>query len=476
MEHLELNHQWDKFPWYDIYILPVVDAYLIYSPLRRVTALVNAQAVSSLKPALRNKQKVDEMSDALRGLFQEFSQPVQPLPPERTGAVQPMFLGLLPTRACNLSCVYCDFGASADPGTTMSFQMAAAAVDWMAEHVKSLGGETLDVHFFGGEPFFVPDVVEVAVHRARAVADRLGLAPRFEVATNGVFDEKQARFAGDYFDTVVLSFDGMQEIHDYNRPGRKGHGSFEIVKRTAHLLSRAPAQLCLRICITQRSVAHLEQTVPWFCETFQPAMIDFEVLQPTSESEAAELALPDPYDFAVAYVQASRVAEKHGITPVYAAALTEIPRHTFCPVGRDALIVSPDGRVSGCYLPQQAWKDRGLDLDVGWLSADGTMQLDDEAITRLRQMIIKKPRCEHCFCQWTCAGGCHVNHSYPGCSLVYDDFCIQTRLITACSLLQDLGFDQRVNGLLEDRAALQTLALQKSDRLCEQNFKTLNQL
>jgi radical SAM protein with 4Fe4S-binding SPASM domain len=245
----------------------------------------------------------------------------------------------------------------------------------------------------------------------------------------------------------------------------RGTGSFEAVKRTAQLLSQSPTELCFRVCVSQESVTQLEQIVQWFCEAFRPSMINVETLQPTLESESAGLKPPDPYDFAIHYVRANRIVEDFGITAVYASAATDTLRHSFCPVGKDTLIVSPDGRVSSCYLPQQEWQKRGLNLDVGWLSADGTMQIDFGAINQLRQMVMEKPRCERCFCRWTCAGGCHVNHSYPGCSLEYDDFCIQTRIITVCSLLDDLGFQQVVDTLLENPTAMEALALQSSDCL-----------
>ncbi len=229
------------------------------------------------------------------------------------------------------------------------------------------------------------------MHRARMAAEQFDLIPRFEVATNGVFDEQRARFVGDYFDTVVLSFDGFHEIHDRQR------GGFETVKRTAKILSQSPTELCFRVCVSQESVYQLEQITQWFCEAFQPSIINFEVLRSTSESEAAGLKPPDPYDFAIHYVKASRIVKRFGLEAVYASAVTQTLRHSFCPLGKDALIVSPNGRVSGCYLPQQAWQARGLDLDAGWLTADGTMRLDYEAINRLRQMAMRKLRCERCF-------------------------------------------------------------------------------
>ncbi|GAK58915.1 putative radical SAM domain protein [Candidatus Vecturithrix granuli] len=451
----------------DIYVIPVPDAYLIYSPLRRVSALVNQKAVSLLKKQIGRNRNSEDVPESLQSLVHELCQPVQEPPPERIGLLQPMFLGILPTRACNLACAYCDFGASMAPQEKMDFRIATAAVDWMAEHVKSLGLDTLEIHFFGGEPFFAEEVVDVVVHRARARAGRLDLTPRFEVSTNGVFDESRARFVGDYFDTVVLSFDGTQDIHDLHRPGKNGQSHFEIVKRTAELLGQSPTELCLRVCVSQANVTQLEQIVQWFCETFRASMINIETLQPTPQSQKANLKPPNPYDFAVQYVSAHRLAERCGIQTIYASAATDMLRRSFCPLGKDALIVSPDGRVSGCYLPQQEWQKRGLDLDLGWLSANGTMQLDFDAITRLRQMIMEKPRCESCFCRWTCAGGCHVKHSYPGCAPEYDDFCIQTRIITACALLAELGFDEAVEKLLTNRAAMQTLVLQASDKLIE---------
>jgi uncharacterized protein len=447
----------------DIYVIPISNNCLVYSPLRHVFALVNKKAVSSIRQWLEDKVEMGNVPEPMQGLFREIQAPLQEIPEEHTGSIRPAFLGIIPSRACNLSCVYCGFGAGSAPKERMDLHMAASAVDWMAERMQRLGQEVFEIHFFGGEPFVAGEVVDVTVHRARAVADQMGLVPRFEVATNGVFDDDRARFVGDYFDTVVLSFDGHQEIHDCHRPMSRNRGSFEAVAHTAHHLSQSPVELCLRTCITKDSVRQMENTARWFFETFKPSIINFETLQPTSESEAAGLKPPDPYDFAIHCFRACRIVEANGAQAIYASASTEIPRLSFCPVGKDTLILSPDGRASSCYLPPREWKARGLDLDVGRQSRDGTMRIDLENVKRLRWLVTQKPRCERCFCRWTCAGGCHVNHSYPGCPLEYNDFCIQTRIIKACSLLNDLGLDHVAEALLQDRAALEALSLCPTD-------------
>ena len=443
-----------------VYAVPVLDRWLLHAPLHGVSALVNRAAVNRLK-----QRGPIAGSGTLAELASRLQTERQTPPRPRDGPAEPRFLGLIPTRACNLRCVYCGFGAANAPCDTMDLRMAAAAVDWMAERAAALGRDILEVHFFGGEPFSAPDVVDVAVHRTRAAAAARGLKPSMEVATNGVYGEDRARFIGDYFDWVVLSFDGPREVQDRHRPISPMRGSFDAVDRTADVLSGSPAHLCLRICVAEDNVAQLADTVHWFCEEHRPSSIDFESLQATPESEAAGLNPPDPYSFAVEYWRARQVAKEHGVDAIYTAAATATPRISFCPLGSDSLIVSPDGRVSACYLAARDWEAKGLDLNLGWLRADGRMDLDMEAVERVRQFVASKPRCASCFCRWSCAGGCHVNHHFSGGSPVYDDFCVQTRLITACSLLDEIESGPIAEELLENGPAMALLALRPSDCL-----------
>jgi uncharacterized protein len=347
----------------------------------------------------------------------------------------------------------------------MDISLAVSGVNWMAEYALESGRKVLDVHFFGGEPLVAFEVCEVAVHRARFVAFQNKLQPNLEVATNGAYSEARARFVGDHFHTVVLSFDGFEETHNRRRSFVSGAGSYSMVSRTAYICSESPADLCLRICVAEDNVDSLPDIVSWFCDEFRPLAIDFETLQPTPQSERAGLRPPDPYRFAAGYMTARHIALAQGVEAVYAAGAIDESRLTLCPVGTDTLVLHPNGRLSACYLPERDWLYRGLDLCVGVLRPDGTMTLDPAALQRVRRLVADKPRCRSCFCRWTCAGACHVNHSYPGCPSSYDDLCIQTRLVTACRLLQNLDLDSLAEELLENRQAMERLALQADDRL-----------
>lgn len=449
----------------DIYAVPVLGHYLIYAPLRQVAALVNGAALKKIHQHVTSENGRQGLDDSHHSLFAKLTKPAVTLPEARQPFPEPPFLGIIPSRACNMSCAYCDFGSKTAPKERMPLDMAVAAVDWMADHVRQKGRRELEIHLFGGEPLVEDRIVAAVVHRGRMLAGAMGLVPHFEVSTNGLFDQTMAQFVGDYFNTTVLSLDGFEPAHDRHRPINRHTGSFAAVAQTARRLSGLPTHLCLRCCVSQANVAQLEDIAQWFCTAFRPVSIDFETLSPNEEARAAGLTPPDPYEFARHCIRACRIIAAHGVQAVYSAVAAKGPRRSFCPVGRDTLIVSPDRRVSSCYLPIEAWERRGMNLDVGELCADGHMAIDMDAIWRLRQLVTHKPRCERCYGRWTCAGGCHVTHSYADCPDAYGDFCIQTRIIMACHLLSQLGFAAMADDLLEDPAAMRTLAMHPTDCL-----------
>ena len=450
-----------------IFIIPVQDKFLLHAPLLKLSALVNRSAAGAIRAALASGAAAENADSRLQPLLDVLRQPPLPPPAPNGAEISPAFLGIVTTRACNSACVYCDFGAPGASGRAMDLQTAVAAVDWYARLLKQQEKELLEIHFFGGEPMTAPAVVETVVHRARLVAARERLTPYFEISTNGLCGPALLAFLGDYVNRVVLSFDGREDIQNLHRPLRGGRGSYPGVFAAAQYLSDSPAQLVIRCCVSQINVDIMEDTARWFCETFNPSLINFEIMQPVESAAAAGLYPPDPYEFAANFIKARRAAESFGIKTVYAADLSTEPVYTSCPVGSDTVIVSPDGRISSCYLLPEKWQEVGLDLALGEMRGRRELAINPAAVQNIRAMVTNKPRCEKCFCRWNCAGGCHVGNTYPGCSPDYSDYCRQTRIISACSLLDELNLPEMADTLIDDREALPALACRESDRLME---------
>lgn len=448
-----------------VFVLPVVNRYLVYAPLDDLAALVDLSAVRQIWEGLSSSTgdgsgRLGEIIERLKAGREA------PLP--RQGGLDPAFLGVIPTRDCNLACGYCGFLPEGESREVMDLKLARQAVDWYLDLVARDGqGRTAEVHFFGGEPFCATEVVDLVYHQARLRAAELGCPVRFETATNGVFDEARCRWVADSLDDVILSLDGPVEIQDRQRPRKGGQGTFETVVRSAHILSEGRAELSFRACVTAGTVNRLPEIAAWFCEEFRPVSVCFEPVQPTAQAEAAGLVPPDPWAFARRFVEAVRVLEDFGVGAVYAAADISARRVSFCPVGRDVAIVSPDGSISACYLLRQEWEQRGLDLVMGHLR-NGSVQLDDGAITAVRALNVwNKPFCQRCFCKWHCAGGCHVNNVLPTVPDGYGRLCIQTRIITLYNVLKAMGQAELAAACLDDDAALATAVQQPSDRIAD---------
>lgn len=464
----------------EIFAVPIDRAVLLYAPLHGLAALMNRRAAGQLREALAAggggaATATDTFTPAAPVAATEVAALVAALraagddPPQgRTGPLgQPYFLGLLPTRGCNMACRYCDFAAPKTTSPVMSPEVARVAIDGYLRILDAVGARAAEVQFFGGEPFHAPHVVHFAVTYARLAAGERGLPCRFEVTTNGLIGEAECRWIADNFDAVVLSLDGPPDIQDRHRPALGGRGTSAAVMRSAAILSEGSCELVLRACVSRDTAPRLPEIAQWFGTAFRPGTVCFEALQPTPLSDAAGLAPPDPYEFAAGFDAARRILAGLGIEAVLSTADTERRQVTFCPVGRDALIVSPEGDVDACYLLEESWRGAGLDMRLGRVDvARGALALDPAAVARVRGLnLANKPRCRDCFCRHHCAGGCHVNHGCDGAPGSYDDLCLLTRVASAARLLRELGQDDAADAWLADRAALERTAVQCDDRL-----------
>ena len=449
-----------------IFAIPLLNYFIIHAPLHHLAALVDRRAVLSLRDNLRSGGYADrgQLGQILHVL--NHGAALAPLP--RQGELAPAFLGLLPTRACNLSCQYCGFVVHDAANQVMDLKLACAAVDWYMDLASQSGLREVEVHYFGGEPFCAEELLDVTVHLARRRARERDAKVRFEVATNGVLSEKRCQSAADNMDTIVLSLDGPAPIQDRQRPYRDGRGSFEVVDRSARILSEGAAQLFFRVCVTAQTVGAMPEIAAWLCQNYRPHGVCFEPVQPPGQAGADQLEPPDAWQFAYNFIRAAPILETHGVEPVYTAADVRAKRVSFCPAGQDVVIVSPDGVISACYLLRRDWEARGMDLCLGRMRADGLVELDEQAVAFARSLNVwNKPFCANCFCKWHCAGGCHVNHRLPDTPGDYDRLCVQTRIITVRNILKAMGREELMLDLLADDEALGRAICQVSDTLVD---------
>ena len=112
---------------HSVFTVPVLDRFLVYAPLHGLSALVNRQTLQSLRQSLASDAVPPP--PVIQPLLTQLTTTTPTLPSVRVGPFkQPLFLGLIPTRGCNMGCRYCDFAAPKHNGPVMSLSLARAAV------------------------------------------------------------------------------------------------------------------------------------------------------------------------------------------------------------------------------------------------------------------------------------------------------------------------------------------------------------
>ncbi len=461
----------------NIFIIPILDRILLYAPLHNLASLLNLTSISLVKNGLISETNTG--FEQLDGILNHLNTKTSPPPVPKTGDFVPKFLGLLPTRACNLTCKYCAFQSNGQGSQIMNPKLACQAIDWYIDLISRAEEERLEIHYFGGEPFCVEELIDLTLHYAKTRAEERGYTTYFEAATNGTFSQNRCYWVADNFDTIVLSLDGPPDVHDDHRRRKDGRGGVsDIIARNARILSEGPVKFCVRACITEATVERMEEFAAWFCQMFRPEVVCFEPLQPTPEATAAGLSPPDPWRFTTHFIRAADILEDYGVETMYATASIHTRQVTFCPVGSDAAIVSPDGTINACYLLEREWQSKGFDMRLGTMKQNGapshlvsdsldySVSLDRVAVESIRELnVLNKSACEQCFCRWHCAGGCHVNNQLPAKPGAYNRLCIQTRLITLYNILKAMGQQGLMEPLLSHPAGLEALMQPDGDAL-----------
>jgi len=447
----------------EIFLIPVKDKVLLHAPLHGLSAIINPTGAHLLRSALNGEKH--QLPASYQNLVNILSEEVQP-PEPRSGELQePRFLGLLPTRDCNMCCRYCDFPVSKDRSLpAMSKDNCQEAIDTYFSFLLTNAIKQASIHFFGGEPFTAPELVFFAAEYAREKARYLDLSLHLEASSNGLVDKEFALWVSETFDCVVLSLDGKQPIQDYQRPARGSEDAFQTIVETGKILSDIPCNLILRSCITQESLSELFETVRWMAENFIPDTICLEPMSESERSNLNQLHPPDPWQFARTFIEAERFLRKRDIGCMLSTADLSLTTVSSCPVGHDALIMSPNGEINACYLPESSWLNKGKDMHLGRITK-GNFEIPQDNLDRVRSYELgKQSLCKNCFCRYHCAGGCHVNHPSEGESGSYDEVCIRTRLVTIGKMLLNMNQKMILEEWLNDDHTLENTALWENDR------------
>jgi uncharacterized protein len=447
-----------------IFAIPVgADHFLMYAPLHGLAFLGNRSLLTLIAHRAEGRKRCEECTTEReapkaektnpavesflaeldrRGLFRTVPEPADD-PAVAAPGYDTAVLFL--TNRCNLRCVYCYAEAGGAAAEDMPWPLARAAVDRVLGDVirYSRPGMTLAFHG-GGEPSLNRRVLVRSVDHARTAAARRGVPLQVTGAFNGCWTPEIRRYILANFTELSLSFDGLPEVQDTQRPGADGRGSWRRVARTLESLDGAGFRYGIRLTVTRDHVGRLAESIDHITARFRPHTIQAEPAFPTGRARRQPATLDDPTEFLRQFTTAYDLAAARGVRLFYSGARPEELTRRFCLAPCRALVVTPAGEVSACFEVYGRRHPLSRRFLVGqWDGADGfTVRAD--ALRRIRARTVDRLRgCDSCFCRWHCAGDCAPGRIRTGRSLPLR--CLVNQELTKFLLLKQI---QSAGGVL----------------------------
>jgi len=429
----------------DVFVIPLLDRYLVYAPLRRVAFVTNGATVNLLHQLRQNKgHTVSEQADS----FLRFCQDIHltgeegdwPISTFECGTFAPTEVTLFLTTRCNLRCIYCYAWGGERPVVEMPLETAQRGIEFVCRNALESGKPSFGIGYHGGgEPTTHWQVLTGSFACAQRLAQENHLEVYGSMATNGVLSAEKQRWIIQNFRGVNLSVDGLPEVQDMQRPLPSGKGSSTAVLQTIRAFDEADFDYGLRLTVTAASVERLPQSIAYLLERAHPKHIQIEPMYVLGRGRETGLAV-DPLAFVQAFRQAKGLADQCSVDLFYSAARVDVLTNRFCQSCGEGFSLTPQGLVSACYEVPDADFQFGEQFIFGHFEqAQNDYAFDQDKLTRLRNHSVEHiPWCQDCFCKWHCAGDCayKAQHATEDGQFVGDRVrCEITRALTLDQIL-----------------------------------------
>jgi uncharacterized protein len=353
---------------------------------------------------------------------------------QRAVAHTPTKFVICPTYSCNLRCTYCYEGTLGVENKAVLQPERLDAILSAVDEIRAQRGISRWLfELFGGEPLqastqpIVRDLLQRLQERHEALA----------IVTNGTHilaaRDLFVTFA-DTIDSVQITLDGLQAVHDARRKYASGRGTFDEIVSVIDFLLERDVHVRLRVNVDRQNVAQLPGLVQfiegksWSCYrnfACDIAPVTFHTRRVQSpdvlaEDEAVRLildAFPDMAHLTSVFNFGMFRVLNH-VTSVLEPSrqhMTILPTFNYCEANNlHAYVFGPDRYVYACP-----------DAIVDSRYAIGTyfprLRLDAQSQAYWQRDILGTPQCRECPVATFCGGGCALvplenGQSGPACN------------------------------------------------------------
>ena len=322
------------------------------------------------------------------------------------GHYRKQMVSVLLTTKCNMRCVYCITSSN-------FFNREDIDIGFAKQGIKDYFATTNFpyLRFVAlGEPTENFEAMKVLHAYAKEItAGKV----KFELQTNGFFNDEKARWIADNIHTVWLSFDGLPDIHDQLKKGSNGKPTSGVILKNLKILQKKTFA-GFRATITALNINKQEEMVKFAYENGVKAVFSKVVLPPSNPVlhhtfyKVANSLSVSMMDYARNFIPAWNLSRKLGVFygNGYINNFDEI-----CEIACRACIpcphLTPDGYVSACdratygETPLQEFIYGKYDVGTGKIE-----YYRDKIEALQRRDVYNMEECKDCKIKFRCAGSC----------------------------------------------------------------------
>ncbi len=300
------------------------------------------------------------------------------------------------TNQCNLRCAYCYVNKTSD---AMPQEIGEHAIRTVMENAVRHGFLAVKIKYAGGEPTLNFSLIRSLATQAQRLAEEHQLKLDQVVLSNGTrISREQADWLRQHKVRLMISLDGIGEVHDRLRPYLGGRGSFAAICKTVdEVLLPLGLPPTISITVTHYNAHGVADAVRWALERELPVSLNF-YRRPLTASEdlaAEEQALID------GMLAAYQVFEEFLPTYPFLGGLLDraqaFEHQHPCAAGSSYLVITHEGKLTQC----QMLLDRPISPD---LQGDLILKVRNGPLRNLS--VDEKEQCRECTYRYYCAGGC----------------------------------------------------------------------
>lgn len=321
-------------------------------------------------------------------------------PAIQSGPPQTLTAWLHVTNACNLRCPYCYLHKTPEQIEEAHGRLAIDAIFRSAinNHFRRV-----KVKYAGGEATLNMKTVASLHQYAHKLAEKHNLELDGVVLSNGVsFGPRIINIFRESGLRLMISLDGVGEIHDSQRPLRNGGGSFARIERNLQNLQTTGILPTISVTITNRNLHGLTDTVRYLLARQLPFSLNFY-----RENDCAggipDLSYSDEEIIAAMLAAFAVIEEKLPPYSLLGSILDrtrlDMPHERPCGVGQNYLVIDQHGQVAKCHME--------IERTITTMqSADPLDIIQADNIHLQNPSVDEKEGCCECTWRYWCAGGC----------------------------------------------------------------------